>query len=130
ASSAGFGALLGGGLPCGATVLISGPSGSGKSSVAMSWAGAALDSGDSVLYLSLDEPLARLTARGGPRIAAHLGQGRLLLERVDWADVSAGEMAYRVRAAAEALRERLAMVVVDGIDGWLDAAPSREHWHR
>src|SRR5690606_29837727 len=67
---------------------------------------------------------------GGARIATDLDARRLLLERVDPATVSAGEVAHRVRAAAETLRERLAMVVLDGLDGWGDAVPSREYWHR
>lgn len=130
ASSVGFGALLGGGLPCGATALITGPPGSGKSSVAMSWAAAAMESGDSVLYLTYDEPLATIVARWGARMGEHVAEGRLLLERTDPAAVSAAEMAHRVGAAAEQLRERLAMVVIDGLDGWLAAAPSPEYWYR
>ncbi|HEY8520680.1 MAG TPA: ATPase domain-containing protein [Gammaproteobacteria bacterium] len=125
--TADFGAALGGGLPWGSSVLLAGPSGSGKSRVAMTWSRGVLARGRSVLYLSLDEPLA--DERGDPdglaeAAAAQGANGAsLLLERID-CTVSAGELASRVRAAAEAHGAPLGMVVLDGLAGYRRLAGS------
>src|SRR5690606_32979678 len=121
--TADFGPTLGGGLPWGSSVLLAGPSGSGKSRVAMAWSRGVLARGRSVLYLAIDEPLAGGATGGNGLAAQGASEALLLLERLD-CTVSAGELASRVRAAADAQRPPLGMVVLDGLAGYRRLAGS------
>lgn len=127
---AGFDALLGGGIPTGSGVLIAGPAGTGKSTIAMSWALAAAARRERVVYLTFDEAPATIHARCealGLEAAEPLAAGLLELRKIDTALVSPGEIFHTIRTAAEAPGTRLAMVVLDSISGFLHATASERH---
>jgi circadian clock protein KaiC len=115
-------AVLGGGLDRGTTNLIIGPSGAGKSTLALGYLTAALDRGEHGLILSFDETtgiLRRRAAGIGFDIDSHIASGRLRIEQMDPADVSAGVFAGRIRDAVETDKARI--VVIDSLTGYMSA---------
>ena len=96
--------LLGGGLDPGTSTLFIGPSGSGKSSLALGYVHAALSRGERALMVSFDETrhvLLKRAAGIGMDLSPHVEEGRLRLEQIDPADLSPGEFSGRVRDAVE-----------------------------
>ena len=121
-------ALLGGGLDRGTATLFIGPSGSGKSSMSLSFVTRALKRGERVLMITFDEArrVFHRRARGmGMDVAEHLEAGTLLLEQIDPAELSPGELSGLVRAAVE--RDRVQMVVIDSLSGYLNAMPEEQY---
>jgi circadian clock protein KaiC len=118
----GLDSLLGGGLDYGTATLILGPAGTGKSSVAMQYAVAAVKRGERAALFMFDERLAtafeRTRALGAP-LEPHVDSGALTVQQVDPAEMGAGEFAHRVHLTIEATRCRL--VVIDSLNGYLHA---------
>lgn len=121
-------AVLGGGLDRGTTNLIIGPSGAGKSTLALGYLMAALDQGEHGLIISFDETAGILQRRAngiGFAIGPHIESGRLRIEQMDPADVSAGDFAGRIRDAVETDRARV--VVIDSLTGYMSAMSGQPH---
>ncbi|MCJ2033989.1 ATPase domain-containing protein [Methylobacterium sp. J-068] len=121
-------AVLGGGLDRGTTSLIIGPSGVGKSTLALGYLMAALDRGEHGLVISFDETLGILMRRAagvGLDIRRHLESGLLRIEQMDPADVSAGDFAGRIRDAVETDGARV--VVIDSLTGYMSAMSDQPH---
>jgi circadian clock protein KaiC len=121
-------ALLGGGLDRGTSTLFIGPSGSGKSSMSLGFVTEALARGEKVLMITFDEArrvLLRRAAGLGMDVAAHIASGQLLLEQIDPAELSPGELSGLVRQAVE--KHGVEMVVIDSLSGYLNAMPE-EHF--
>ncbi|GJD75616.1 ATPase domain-containing protein [Methylobacterium goesingense] len=119
---------LGGGLDRGTTSLIIGPSGAGKSTLALGYLVAALERGEPGLVISFDETLGILQRRAagiGLPIDAHIEAGRLRVEQMDPADVSAGDFAGRIRDAVETDGARV--VVIDSLTGYMSAMSGQPH---
>jgi circadian clock protein KaiC len=121
-------ALLGGGLDGGAATLLLGAAGTGKSSVTMRCATAALQRGHSVaVYLFDERPptwFQRADRLGFPlRQAA--AQGTLLLESVDPAEMSPGQFAHTVQHAVT--HGAVHLVIIDSLTGYAHAMPD-EHF--
>lgn len=120
-------ALLGGGLERGTSTLVIGPSGVGKSSLALAFVSKALTRGERALMVSFDEAehvLLRRAVSIGMDIAPFLETGSLQVEQVDPADLSPGEFAGRVRNAVE--YESARIVVIDSLSGYLNAMPEEQ----
>jgi circadian clock protein KaiC len=120
-------ALLGGGLDRGTSTLLIGPSGSGKSSIALGYVYAALGRGERALIISFDEArhvLLRRAAGIGMDISPHVEEGRLRVEQIDPADLSPGEFSGMVRDAVENWAARI--VVIDSLSGYLNAMPDEQ----
>src|SRR5689334_21201290 len=116
----GLDALLGGGLERGTSTLISGAAGSGKSTIAMQVASAAVARGERAAMFLFDEsPTTLLTRARGLGIAA--GSERLAIRQVDPAELSPGEFA--IETLAEARRAGTSIVVIDSLNGYLNAMP-------
>ena len=119
--------LLGGGLPSGTTALFTGPSGTGKSTLAAAFAAAAAGAGGSCAVFLFDERpetyLRRCEGIGLP-IRAHRDAGRIRIEQVGLGAVAPGEFAHAVRASVEARGIRL--LVIDSILGYFHAMGSSE----
>jgi circadian clock protein KaiC len=116
--------LMGGGLDRGTSTLITGPAGTGKSTVASSIASAALDRGGRVAIFAFEENRRIATTRAtalGMSLEKHLNAGRATFRHVDPAELSPGEFAAAVRNAVEV--DGASMVVIDSLNGYLNAMP-------
>lgn len=121
-------ALLGGGLDRGSSALIVGPSGTGKSTIALSYVRAALCRGEAALVITFDEVegiLRRRAAGVGIDLEPHLASGLLEIAQVDPADLSPGELSGRLRHAVEIRGARL--VVIDSWSGYVNSMPDEDH---
>lgn len=120
--------MLCGGVPDGRTLLVRGPSGVGKSRLAVQFLDAGLAAGESCLYVSTDEPQRVATATHSPPpgvtvAAAHRDDGSDGIRFVT--DARAETIPYGT------LIERLSgtdwdRVAVDGAPGLVDLAPDRQ----
>ena len=118
--------LLGGGLDPGTSTLFIGPSGSGKSSLALGYVHAALSRGERLGGQLRRDPARASQACGRDRmdLSPHVEEGRLRLEQIDPADLSPGEFSGRVRDAVENGAARV--VVIDSLSGYLNAMPDEQ----
>jgi circadian clock protein KaiC len=120
--------LIGGGLERGTSTLLMGPSGVGKSTIACTYCYSAMVSGERVLVLLFDETKRIFLSRAaglGMDFTAFADDGRLLLEQVDPAELSPGELASRIRSAVEKSKARI--VVIDSLTGYLNAMSEEQH---
>jgi circadian clock protein KaiC len=84
--SAELDALLGGGLPSGTSLLVTGPAGTGKSVLATQYACAAATRGEKVLFFLFDERLSTFTLRAGGLgmdVRERVADGRLTLRQIE-----------------------------------------------
>jgi circadian clock protein KaiC len=119
--------LLGGGLTRGTSTLLAGPPGIGKSSLAAHVACAAAEGGCGAALFVFDESadIAIDRAEGlGLGIRAHIASGRVRLQQIDPAELSPGEFANVVKAAAE--RDNAELIVIDSLNGYLNAMPDEK----
>jgi circadian clock protein KaiC len=119
--------LLGGGLDCGSTTLIIGPAGAGKSSIALQYAAAAAERGESALVFSFEESLSTMFKRSrglGLDLKKHLDSGSLTVRQLDPAELSIGDFIQQIRTAVEA--KQLRLLVLDSINGFLNAMPGEQ----
>jgi len=116
--------LLGGGLPSGTSLLVTGPAGTGKSVLATQYACAAASRGQKVLFLLFDERLSTFTLRAeglGMELREMIDDGRLILRQIEPTELSPGEFSHAVVRAVE--QEGVQMVVIDSINGYLQSMP-------
>jgi len=120
--------LLGGGLVPGTNILLSGPSGVGKSTTAVSCMVAALERGEFATYYLFDEGLGTFLGRSaalGMDLAPYVEAGRLTLRQIDPAELSPGEFTSRVRQAVE--EENCSFIVVDSLNAYLQSMPGEKY---
>jgi len=112
--------LLGGGLPRGTTTLLSGPPGSGKSNIALTFATSAARNGDKVAIYTFDESLPVLFARAA---GLNVGldelteKGMVSVKQIDPAELSPGELTTQIRRAVE--EEGVKVIYIDSLNGYL-----------
>jgi circadian clock protein KaiC len=122
--SAELDALLGGGLPRGTSILVTGPAGTGKSVLATQYACAAASRDEKVRFYLFDERLGTFALRAqglGMDIREMVADGRLTLCQVEPTERSPGEFAHDVVRAVE--DDGVQMVVIDSINGYLQSMP-------
>lgn len=115
--------LLGGGMEEGSSTLISGPPGSGKSSLAAQFVSAATARGQKAAMFVFEEAVNTLLNRAdgiGTDLRSPLQAGLLQLRQIDPAELSPGEFAHDVCAAADAGAK---VVVIDSLNGYLNSMP-------
>jgi circadian clock protein KaiC len=122
--NAGLDALLGGGIERGTSLLMIGPAGSGKTTIALQFARAAIERGERAAIYLFDENSHTLMVRcrgvSMPLDECVAGKG-MKLQQVDPADMSPGEFSHNVRAAVE--RDRVSVVVIDSLNGYMNSMP-------
>lgn len=117
-------ALLGGGLEKGTSTLFVGAPGTGKSSVAVQFAIAAAERGESSALFIFDESVNTLRTRCmglGMQIEPHLASGLIRIKQVDPAELSPGELVHEIRLAVT--QHGVSVVVIDSLNGYLNAMP-------
>lgn len=120
----GFDQLLGGGVETGSSTLVLGPSGTGKSLIAIVFAVAAVTRGEKAALFVFDEELGLLFARMkgvGIDLEALRDAGSLTIEQVDAAELSPGEFAHMVRKQVD--ERGIQAVVIDSLNGYQAAMP-------
>jgi circadian clock protein KaiC len=123
----GLDAMLGGGLERGTSTLILGPSGSGKSSLAVQYAFSAATRGERAVLFTFDENLGTLLARSAALrtdVAPLIEAGVLTVQQVDPADLSPGEFVDLVRHEVEQHAARV--IVIDSLNGYIQAMPEEQ----
>jgi circadian clock protein KaiC len=119
-------ALLGGGLTTGESTLLVGPAGSGKSSIAIQFAVSAAERGGHAAVFLFDERPEIAIARASGlhlNVPTLLDTGRLRLQQVDPAELSAGQFAHIVRQEVQSHQVRV--LVIDSLNGYLQAMPDQ-----
>ena len=115
----GLDALMGGGIPTGDSVVLAGPTGSGKTTFAMQFVLAGLQKGESAVVAVFEERpdvyLAR-AARFGSVFAEALADGRLRVIYLRPLDLSVDETLMEIRDAVRATGAL--RVVIDSINGF------------
>lgn len=120
--------LLGGGLVPGSNILLTGPSGVGKTTTAMRCMLAALERGERAAYFLFDEGIGTLLTRCaalGLDIQPFLDKGLLSLQQVDPAEMSPGEFTTRVREAVE--QQGVKFLCIDSLNAYLQAMPGEKY---
>jgi circadian clock protein KaiC len=117
-------ALLGGGAQRGTSTLLAGPPGSGKSTIALQFAGAATARGDHAATFIFDETQEALLTRArhiGLNIQVGAGKGQIAIRQIDPAEISPGEFAAIVRKSVE--QDGARVVIIDSLNGYMNAMP-------
>src|SRR3954468_4098071 len=116
-------ALMGGGLEHGTSVMLLGPSGVGKSTLAAQYVAAAMHQGERAAVYTFDESPESWLSRAerlGLKLRQPLAEERLSIRQVDPAELAPGEFAHGVRRGIE---EGTRIVVIDSLNGYQHAMP-------
>lgn len=119
--------LMGGGLTHGTTTMLVGPSGVGKSSIALQYVTAAVKRGEYAAYFSFDETFKTLALRSialGIDIAEAVDQKRVGWRRANPSRLSPGEFVWQVRREVEDRNARI--VVIDSLNSYLSTMPEEQ----
>lgn len=120
-------ALLGGGIEQGSSTLLLGPSGTGKSIVALQFVSNAVRGGGKAAVFLFDEELGLMldrTRKLGFDFAGMQAAGSLHIQQLDAAEISPGEFAARVREAVD--KEHAKAVLIDSLNGYQAAMLEEE----
>lgn len=128
-----FDALFGGPLTAGSSTMVLGPSGTGKTTLALQYALSAVKMGYKAAYFNFDESETTLRSR----MVANMGEGRakdadtgaretgdskeshrFFLRRVNPSRISPGEFIWNVRRLVE--DQDVKLVIIDSINSYLD----------
>ena len=117
--------LLGGGLDRGTSNLLMGPSGTGKSSLAVTYAHSAAARGERVALFSFDENLGLYLAKAaafGVDLQPFIRDRVLHARQVDPAELSPGQFAHLLLDFVE--KENGRMIIIDSLNGYSKAMQS------
>jgi len=120
-------ALLGGGIERGSSVLILGPAGTGKSLLALTFVAGAIKRGEKAAMFVFDEELGLLFERAkglGIDLDEMSKSEQLVIEQIDAAELTPGELSERVRHCVEEHHART--VVIDSLNGYQAAMPEEQ----
>ncbi|MDB4958321.1 MAG: circadian clock protein KaiC [Myxococcales bacterium] len=120
--------VLGGGIHRGTSTLFLGPAGAGKSAITAQYATAAAERGECSVIFAFDELRATALARAeslGLQLGKHVESGRVIVQQIDPAEMSPGELAHRARDLVE--NRDVKLVVIDSLNGYLHAMPAEQY---
>jgi circadian clock protein KaiC len=117
-------AMFGGGIVRGSSTLLSGPTGVGKSTVAIQYAYQSAKRGERAIIYAFDEVLSIAKARVksiGMNLEDEIERGTLTMHQIDPAELSPGEFIWQIRRDVEEHDTRV--VVLDSLNGFLNSMP-------
>ena len=117
--------LLGGALHRGTSTLIIGPAGSGKSTLAAVYLRAAAGRGENAAIYVFDESPTTLLDRMaalGMDLRQHVSSGKVVIRKIDPAELCPGQFAHRLRKDVE--EGGVGVVVIDSLNGYLNSMPN------
>jgi circadian clock protein KaiC len=117
-------ALLGGGPARGTSTLITGPAGTGKTSLALQYVAASCARGERCAIYQFDERTGTLLGRAkafGIDLQQYIDDECLTLRQIDAAEVAPGQFAAMVLQEVQDKDARL--VVIDSLNGYMAAMP-------
>jgi circadian clock protein KaiC len=115
-------ALFQGGVQRGTSTLISGPTGSGKSTLCAQFAVTGAKRREKCVVYTFDETRDSFRVRShglGMDLDRHLDNGTIHLEQVDPAELSPGEFVDRIRRGVEERQWRI--VIIDSLNGLMNS---------
>ncbi|WP_144630790.1 ATPase domain-containing protein [Bordetella genomosp. 13] len=115
-------ALLNGGPRRGTSMLITGPAGTGKTTIALQYVQAACNRGERATIFEFDERVGTLQQRAqafNMNIRGQVESGCLSIQQIDPAALSPGEFAARVRREVE--QRGVKLLVIDSLNGYMAA---------
>lgn len=116
--------LLGGGITCGTSTLITGAAGTGKSLLCTQFARAEIKRGKRVLFYLFDERMSTFRLRStalGMGMDEARESGQLKMTQVEPTELSPGEFASQVVRAVE--DDKRSLVIIDSINGYMQSMP-------
>ncbi|MGI8402438.1 MAG: ATPase domain-containing protein [Gemmatimonadaceae bacterium] len=116
--------LLGGGITCGTSTLITGAAGTGKSVLCTQFARAEIKRGKKVLFYLFDERMSTFKLRAkalGMDMEPARASGQLRIAQVEPTELSPGEFASQVVRAVE--DDGVTLVILDSINGYMQSMP-------
>ncbi|HUS28121.1 MAG TPA: ATPase domain-containing protein [Kofleriaceae bacterium] len=120
--------MLDGGLTRGTSTLILGPAGTGKTAIASAYACAAAMRGERVVMFEFDE-LRRTTIERadslGMKFSEAVAAGNLVVQQIDPAEMSPGELVHRARELIE--NQGFKLIVFDSLNGYLHSMPAEKY---
>lgn len=119
--------LMGGGLTQGTTTMLVGPSGVGKSSIALQYVTAAVERGEHAAYFSFDENFKTVGLRSialGMDIGEAVEQHHVGWQRANPSRLSPGQFVWQVRREVEDRKARI--VVIDSLNSYLSTMPEEK----
>jgi circadian clock protein KaiC len=120
-------ALLAGGPLRGTSILLTGPAGAGKSTIALQYIYAACKRGERCALYEFDERVGSLLARSkamGLDLEPLIEDGFLIINQIDPAELPPGEFAARVCHEVEQRDCRL--IIIDSLAGYVAAMPQEQ----
>lgn len=120
-------ALFAGGPLRGTCSILTGPAGTGKTSVALRYALEACRRGENATVYEFDERIGTLLARAhgmGEDPTAAIDNGCLTLVQVDPADVAPSQFSWMVRNEVE--KRGVKLIVIDSLNGYFSSMPEEK----